>query len=382
MEDNWIYMDHAAATPLDESVLQAMIPFMGQRFYNPSANYAPARAVADELAQARIRVAHWLGARPGEIIFTAGGTEANNLAIDGIMRRYPDSNIVLSAIEHDAVRKPAETYGHHIVPVDKQGQIDRAELRATINDQTVLVSTMYANNEIGSIQPMRHIAAVVQSVRRQRLKAGNNLPLWWHTDACQAAAYLDLHAARLGVDLMTLNGGKIYGPKQSGVLYVRAGIDLEPLVRGGGQERGLRSGTENVAACLGLSVALDLVQGRRHSEVLRLQALQDLFIQLLAEQVPQAVINGSLRQRLPNNIHLTVPGSDNERLIIALEARGVLAAAGSACSASHDEPSHVLQAIGLTVAEAQASLRFSMGSVTDAAAVRRTVAALADSLAA
>jgi cysteine desulfurase len=187
-----------------------------------------------------------------------------------------------------------------------------------------------------------------------------------------------LHTSRLGVDLMTLNGGKIYGPKQSGVLYVRGGIELAPLVYGGGQESGVRSGTENVAADIGLAVALDLVQSRRHDEVHRLQGLQKLFASLLAEQLPQVVINGSSKKRLPNNIHLTLPGSDNERVLYELEAKGILAAAGSACSASDEEPSHVLRAMGLSDQDAQASLRFTMGLQTDEAAVRQAIVALCD----
>lgn len=380
MADDLIYMDHAAATPLDGQVLAAMRPYFSDQFYNPSATYGPARQVAADLQAARAKVAHWLGARPSEVIFTAGGTEANNIAIAGVMRSYPQANVVVSAIEHEAVLRPAAAYDCRLVPVGADGLVDVEAMGACIDEQTALVSVMYANNEIGTIQPIRRVAAMVQAVRRQRQAAGNTTPLYLHTDACQAAAYLDIHASRLGVDLLTLNGGKIYGPKQSGILYVHGSTGLEPLLRGGGQERGLRSGTENVPACIGLAEALDSAQRRRHEETARLQPLQKLFIDTLAEQVPAARLNGSSKQRLPNNVHITVPGYDNERLLLGMERHGVLAAAGSACSASSDEPSHVLDAIGMPVSEIQASLRFTMGRGSDETAVRRAVAALAASL--
>jgi len=381
------YLDYAAATPLDERVQAAMQPYLSQLFYNPSATYAPARQVAKDLEAARARVAHWLGARPSEVVFTAGGTEANNLAIHGVMQHAQavqadgkPLNVVVSAIEHEAVLQPAHQYACREVAVHTDGSLDMASLEQSIDEHTVLVSIMYANNEIGTIQPLQAVAQLLQSVREARRQQGNNLPLYLHTDACQAGNYLDLHAARLGVDLLTLNGGKIYGPKQSGVLYVRAGIELTPLIRGGGQESGLRSGTENVAGAIGLATALDIAQQERHQEVKRLQALQQLFIDTLQQRVLEAVIHGSRKKRLPNNIHITIPGKDNERLLLELEMRQVLAAAGSACSASNEEPSHVLRAIGLSDAEAQSSLRFSMGRQTTEHAVEAAIVALVAAL--
>ncbi len=372
-----IYLDYAAATPLDERVLAAMQPYFADNFYNPSALYGAARDTHKVLDTARARVAAMFGARPSEIVFTAGGTESDNLAIHGIMQQFPEGNIVTSAIEHDAVLVPAEQYNHRSAPVKEDGLIDLNELEKLIDDKTVLVSIMYANNEIGTVQPISKIAKKLQFLREQRRQTGNQLPLYFHTDACQAAAYLDLHVARLGVDLMTINGGKIYGPKQSGTLYVRGGITLAPLVLGGGQERGLRSGTENVAACVGLAAALELVQANRHDEARRLQELQKQFIDAVSEELPQAIIRGSRKLRLPNNVHLTIPGADNERLLIQLDEAGIMAAAGSACSASSEMPSHVLRALGLSDDEARASLRFSMGRATTAEQVKTTVATLA-----
>jgi cysteine desulfurase len=373
-----IYLDNAAATPMDSEVLAAQQPFFGELFYNPSATYMAAQNVRAALEKARSDVAACLGARAGEIIFTAGGTESDNLAIAGVLQQYPEGNVVVSAIEHDAVLQPAAQFGCRVAGVTAQGIIDLTDLAAKIDDHTVLVSVMYANNEVGTVQPIRQVAQLVEQVRTARRQAGNPLPVYLHTDACQAANYLDLHVSRLGVDMMTLNGGKIYGPKQSGVLFVSSRVRLQPVVRGGGQERGLRSGTENVGGCVGLARALELAQARRHDEVARLSGLQSLAFRLVAEKLPGAVINGSLKHRLPNNIHLTLPGQDNERLLVELDERGILAAAGSACSASDEEPSHVLRAMGLSDAGAQASLRLTMGRETTEAQIRTLVDTLAE----
>lgn len=373
-----IYLDYAAATPVDAAVVDAMRQYVSEQFYNPSATYLAARRVRDSLETARARVAHWLGTRTSEIIFTAGGTEANNLAIHGVMRQYPNSNIVVSAIEHEAVLVPAQRYNCRQAMVTPNGIVSTEALQEQIDDKTVLVSVMYANNEIGTLQPLRAVAQIVAKIRATRQATGNSLPLYFHSDACQAGNYLDLHVSRLGVDLLTINGGKIYGPKQSGALYVKGGLQLLPLIDGGGQERGLRAGTENVAQAIGLAAALDQVQPRRHDEAKRLEALRAYFAKQLAEQVRGAVLTGSLKQRLPNNIHLIIPGFDNERLLVQLDERGIMAAAGSACSASNDEPSHVLRAIGLSDADAQSSLRFTMGRMTTQADIDYTVKTLAE----
>jgi cysteine desulfurase len=372
-----IYLDHAAATPLDAEVLAAMRPYYSERFYNPSANYMAAQKVRAELDAARASVAACLGARANEIIFTAGGTESDNLAVSGILQQYPQGNVVVSAIEHDAVLEPAAQYDCRIASVTPQGLIDLDDLATKIDDQTVLVSVMYANNEVGTIQPLRHVAGLIARVREARRLSGNKLPIYLHTDACQAANYLDLHVSRLGVDMMTLNGGKIYGPKQSGVLFVSSKVTLWPQIRGGGQERNLRSGTENVAACIGFAQALELAQTRRHQEVERLGALQKTAFRQIAELLPGAIVNGSQKHRLPNNIHLTLPGQDNERLLVQLDEQGILAAAGSACSASDDEPSHVLRAMGVSDVNAQASLRLTMGRATTEADLTACITTLA-----
>lgn len=371
-----IYLDHAAATPLDPEVLAAMQPFFTELFYNPSANYLAAQDVRGTLEQARSDVAAELGARASEIIFTAGGTESDNLAIAGVMRQFPDANVVVSAIEHDAVLETATQFNCSVASVTEQGMVNLEDLATNINDQTVLVSVMYANNEVGTIQPLRRIAQLLEAIRGERRKTGNTLPLYFHTDACQAANYLDLHVSRLGVDLMTLNGGKVYGPKQSGGLFVSSKVQLQPLIRGGGQERNLRSGTENVAACVGFAKALQIAQAKRHDEVTRLSELQNLAFKLTGEQLPQAIVNGSQKHRLPNNIHLTLPGQDNERLLVELDEQGIVAAAGSACSASDEEPSHVLRAMGISDDDAQASLRITTGRATSEQDIRTFITTL------
>lgn len=374
---NTIYADYAAATPIDGRVLAAMQPYFSEQFYNPSATYLAAKQVRQSLESARAGVAAVLGARVSEIIFTAGGTEANNLAIHGVMRALPGKKIVVSAVEHESVLAAAHVYQCTEAPVASDGLLNVAHLEQVIDDGTVLVSVMYANNEVGVIQPIREVAALVRRIADARKKAGNTLPLYVHTDAAQAANYLDLHVSRLGVDFLTLNGGKIYGPKQSGALWVKTGVHLEPLVYGGGQERGLRSGTENVAGAIGFSTALQLAQGMRGDESHRLQKLQKLCFDLMEQQLPGMISNGSRKKRLPNNVHITLPGQDNERVLMLLDEAGIQAAAGSACSASNEEPSHVLRAMGVARKDAQASLRFTFGRQTTEADVHTLVDVLA-----
>lgn len=372
-----IYLDYAAATPVDDAVMAAMQPYWQDKFYNISATYQAARQVAQAIGLAREKVAHWLGCRSTEVIFTAGGTESDNLAVHGIMQQYPHGHVVVSAVEHQAVLRAAHRYNHSIVPVDKQGMVVLDALRQAITPQTTLVSIMYANNEVGTIQPLRKVADLVTSLRTERQRTGSNVPLYLHSDGSQAANYLDLHVSRLGVDMLTLNSGKIYGPKQTGALYVRAGVTLAPLVQGGGQEQGLRSGTENTPCVIGFAAALDVAQTMRDTERQRLQQLQRLFIKELQTAIPSVRLNGSQRQRLPNNVHITIPGIDNERVVMQLDEAGILCAVGSACNASKDDPSHVLQAMGVCDEDSQAAIRFTMGRSTTAAMIHHTVRTLA-----
>jgi len=356
------YFDYAAATPMLPEAIAAMQPFFADQFYNPSALYLDARANRGHLELFRQILASGLGARPTEIVFTAGGTEANNVAISGIMSQHADGHMVTTAIEHDSVLEPAREYAHTLVGVTPKGLIEEADIIAAITDKTVLVSVMYANNEIGAIQPIREISHAIEVIRKQRKANGNTYPLFLHTDACQAGNYLDMQVARLGIDLLTINAGKVYGPKQCGALFVRAGLKLKPLISGGGQEWNMRSGTENLANIAGFTAAWSIVRHNYHDEARRVSGFRDICIAELQKLVPAATVNGPKgNRRLANNIHITVPAIDNERLLMELDEQGFQVATGSACSASDDEPSHVLKALGLSDEQAQSSIRITLG---------------------
>jgi cysteine desulfurase len=357
-----IYLDYAAATPVDKKVLAAMMPYFSDDFYNPSAAYSPARQVRADYEDAKHRIAQAIGAKPAEIIITAGATESINLALAGVT----PATVITTAIEHPAVLGCARAVDAIILPVDEHGRLDLDELYLAISDDTRLISVGYANNEIGTVQDIKAIAAVVAEVRVDRAGRGVKTPLLLHTDASQAAGYLDINVARLGVDLMTLNAGKCYGPKQVGLLYVRAGVELHPLIRGGGQEMGLRSGTENVAGTIGFAKALEMAEKKRKSEVKRLNATRSDLVASISGEWPEAVINGSKKHRLPNILNFAMPGLDGERLVFALDQRGVCVATGSACAANKGMRSHVLTAIGLSDETADGSIRISMGRGTTA----------------
>ena len=364
MADLQNYFDNAAATPMLPKVLAAMQPFFSEKFYNPSAIYLAAQDVKASLDNARWLVAQNIGAKPTEIIFTAGGTEANNLAITGVMAKNPDGELIVSAIEHDSVLIPAKNYNLKIANVDEKGIVDVSALAKLINNKTVLISVMMANNEIGALQPIKDIVELVAKIRKERQKGGNKTPLYVHTDACQAVNYCDINIARLGVDLMTFNGGKIYGPKQSGVLFKKIGVNLQPLIYGGGQEYSLRSGTENVAQCIGFATAFEQAKSNAKSESKRLSKIRDEAISELLKS-SKITLNGPKgNRRLANNINITINGVDNERLLMQLDEQGFIVATGSACSASNDEPSHVLKAIGLSGAQAQSTIRITLGRST------------------
>ncbi len=371
-----IYLDNAAATPLDLRVKEAMLPYLDDQFANPSSLYAAAREARLAIDNARAKVANILGAKKAEIIWTAGGTESINLAVQGVMRKYPDGHMVTLAIEHEAVLQTAAVFNHTVVPVKASGIVEPNEITRAITDQTVLVSVMYANNEIGTIQPIADIGKLIAGVRGDRKKRGIDTPIYLHTDACQAAGALDLHVSRLGVDMMTLNGSKMYGPKQTGILYVRAGIQLEPLIYGGGQERGLRSGTENVAGIVGFATALELAEAEKGAEGKRLAQLRDSLIAGLQKTIPELILNGHAKHRLPNNINVTIPGIDGETAVLYLDNAGISASTGSACTTGGTEPSHVLLAIGRRAQESTASLRFTLGRHTTAADIAHVIEVL------
>lgn len=361
-----IYFDHAAATPLDERVLAAQMPYFAEQFYNPSSPYAPAVQVKRAYQAAKGSIAKEIGAKPDELIMTAGATESINLAF-----KHVSEHVVVSAIEHDAVLAAARQREHTFVPVTEQGMVMVEAVKKAIRPNTQLVSIALANSELGTIQPIRAIAAMIRQVREERLADGNTTPLYFHTDASQGMAVLDIHVSRLGVDMLTLNAGKIYGPKQIGLLWASSHVPLQPIVHGGGQENGVRSGTENVAGVIGFAKAVELAARGRNGEAERLKGLSDILAKKLAETFANAVFSGAKKHQLPGFVHISFPGIDAERLVFALESRGVLVATGSACAANKNTRSHVLTAIGCSDAIADGSLRLTLGHLSNEENVTR-----------
>ena len=364
-----IYLDYVSATPMDSKVFAAMKPYFSNIFYNPSAAYGAAREAKADFEEARHKIAQTIGAKPAEIIMTAGATESINLAfniitVDSQKTNNVSDRIITTSIEHPAVLEVAKARGATILPVDKNGRINVDELQTKITDETELVSIGYANNEIGTVQPIKEVAKNITEIRLDRLERGIKTPLLFHTDASQAAGLLDINVARLGIDLMTLNAGKCYGPKQVGLLYARAGIGLKPLIFGGGQEYGLRSGTENVAGAIGFAKALEITEKKRKSETKRLAYLRDDIEKFIRKEFSSALINGNKKYSLSNLINISFPGLDGERLLFALDQCGVQVATGSACAANKGTRSHVLTAIGLSDDQADGSIRISMGRDT------------------
>lgn len=361
---DFIYLDHAAATPLLPKVLAAMQPYLSDIFYNPSSPYAPAVAVRRDYEEAKARLAACIGAKPAELIMTAGATESINLAVRSI-----GGHVVSSGIEHESVLAAVRRGEHTLVGVSPKGRVNPGDIKEAIRPDTRLVSVQLANGEIGTIQPLGDIATVVRDERARRLENGNKTPIYLHSDASQGAGLLDIHVARLGVDMLTLNAGKVYGPKQVGLLWAERSVFLEPQIVGGGQERGLRSGTENVAGVIGFAAALERAEKGRKAEVDRLEKLRDSLEKQLTEALPQAIVSGDHAHRLSSHLHIAFPGLDGERLVFALENRGVLVATGSACAASKGTRSHVLEAIGLAPEVADGSLRLSLGQLVDEEAI-------------
>lgn len=374
MTQQLIYLDYAAATPLDPQVFAAMESYLLRQFYNPSSAYQPAREVRQDFEAARGRLAHSIGAKQDEIIMTAGATESVNLAFQGALSS--GGHVVTAAIEHQAVLASARQHDHTLVPASPKGIISPDSIKKAIRDDTRLVSVAMANSEIGTVQPLRDIARVIADARQDRLLRGLKTPLYFHSDASQAIGLLKLHVARLGLDMLTLNAAKCYGPKQVGLLWVGSHVRLQPVIHGGGQERGIRSGTENVAGAIGFAKAIEIADALHEQEVRRLASLRDLLQQLLQAAFPEVQFTGHRKHRLPGHLHLAWPGLDAERALFALEMKGVLVATGSACAANKGTRSHVLTAIGLSPAEADGSLRFSLGRQTDEVAVRAAAEAI------
>lgn len=364
-----IYLDYAAATPLDERVFRVMSPYFTEQFYNPSAAYTAARAVRVALDEARHQLAIEIGGKRDEIVLTAGATESVNLAFRGILDE--GDHVVIGATEHQAVRAIAEQFNFSVAVSDSKGSVAPEAVKMCITDETKLVSLTAADSELGTIQQLSKIAEMIEGVRQDRRKRGVKTPIYLHSDASQAAGVIDLHVARLGVDLLTLNAAKCYGPKQVGLLWMASHITLKPLIFGGGQERGLRSGTENVAGVIGFAMALHLAQKQRHAEGNRVRALRDRLEAELVKAIPRLVVNGSKKKRLPGHLNVSLDGLDAERVVFHLDALGVMVATGAACAANKGTRSSVLEAVGMGDSLADGSLRFSLGRQTTEADIER-----------
>jgi cysteine desulfurase len=369
-----IYLDYSATTPIDPAVRDAMLPFLGDDFGNPSSVHADGQKVRRALDFARDKVSGAIGADNSELFFTSGGTEADNTALMGVMlaaRKTGRDHLITTTFEHHAVLDCAEwlseNFGFKVsfVPVDSNGLLDPELLAEYVTDKTALVSVMHANNEIGTIQPIKELAEVAH--RRGA---------YFHTDAVQTFGQLPLDVNALEVDLLTLSSHKIYGPKGIGALYIRQGTQIASLLHGGKQEREKRPGTENAAGIVGFGKAAELLPEWRDTEAVRISTLRDIFIAMTRAHFPGVKLNGHPTKRLANNAHFSFPNADGETLLVALDRRGVSASSGSACSSGSIEPSHVLKAIGVPRELAQASVRFTLGRKTTEADLREVINAL------
>ena len=364
--DRLIYMDHAATTPVRPEVLEAMLPYFSENFGNPSSIYEMAQQSRGAVDQARRTIARAIGCRTSEIVFTSGGTESDNAAIKGVATalRSIGNHVITSSIEHHAVLHAChqlEQFGFDVtyLPVDEFGLVDPEDVAGAVTDRTTLVSVMLANNEIGTIEPIAEIASAVD---REASRVGRKI--YFHTDAVQGVGAIDVNVRDLGVDLLSMSGHKLHGPKGVGALYIKRGTPFEPLILGGGQERERRSGTENVPSIVGLAEAVRLADLERSAIAQRLTRLRDVIISSVHERIPDAKLNGHPVRRLPNNVNISFERVEGEPILLGLDFAGVCASSGSACSSASLEPSHVLTAIGLSADLAQGSLRITIGRET------------------
>ncbi len=386
-ESRVIYLDHAATTPVRPEVLDAMLPYFSQAFGNPSSLYAIAGESRNAIDESRARVASVLKCRTSEVVFTGGGTEADNMAIKGVATTFDQpADIIISDVEHHAVIHAAEQLerdGHRVisVPVDQYGVVDPADVASNLGDRDAIVSIMYANNEVGAVNDIDEISRLAKQHGEE-----NGTTVVMHTDAVQASGKLPLDVKALGVDFLSLSAHKIHGPKGVGVLFARRGVKIDPLIAGGGQERQRRSGTENVPGIVGMGVALVLAENERLQFCEHTRSLRDRFLAAVTERVSGVVINNhpqsrpqnSHKRSLPHIAHISIPGLEGEPMLLGLDFKGICASSGSACSSASVEPSHVLLAMGMTHELAQGSLRFSFGKDSTQADVDHTIEALAD----
>ena len=351
------YLDYAAATPVDDRVFKEMIPYFSDNFFNPSSPYDPAIQVKKDYNDAKDRIAKVIGARGQELVMTAGATESINLAINSF-----SGHKICSRIEHDSVINAIKnTNNFDLVDVGQKGRIIVDDIIKKINDSTELVSVALANHELGTIQPVAKLAKEIDKIRNKRLENGNQTPLFLHCDASQGLGILDVNVSRLGVDLMTLNAGKVYGPKQVGALWIKKGVKLTAQINGGGQENNLRSGTENVPGVIGFARAIELAEKKRKGEFKRLGDIKLKMQNKILEEIGKAEIIGDSKSRLASFLHVSFPGIDAERIVFMLENEGVYLSTGSACSANKGSVSRVLKSIGISEDLQNGSLRMTLG---------------------
>lgn len=362
-----IYLDNAASTQIHEDVLEAMLPYLKEQYGNPSSIHRYGRLANKAIEKARKQIAMLINADPSEILFTSGGTESNNTALYGIAEKKPHSQIITSSIEHDAILEPCKKLakdGFDVIylPVDNHGVVNLSILKNTLSDNTCLVSIMFGNNEMGTIEPIAQIAQLCNE---------QNIP--FHTDAVQAVGKIPIDVKKLGVDLLSISSHKINGPKGIGALYIRKGIDIEPIILGGGQEHGLRSGTENVANIVGFGKACELAKLHLSENISHMKKLRDNLVAKILREIPGVALNGHTENRLPHNAHFTFLGVAGEDLIIKLDEYGIAASTGSACSVHTQKASHVLQAMGFSHEQITGSLRLTLGLFNNQQQIDETV---------
>ena len=365
-----IYLDNAASTQIHEDVLNSMLPYLKEQYGNPSSIHRYGRLAHKAIEKARKQIASLINAEPSEILLTSGGTESNNTALRGIAMKNISGQIITSSIEHDAILEPCkklEQNGFDVdyLPVNKFGMVDSSVLKSHISDKTILVSIMFGNNEVGTIQLISELSKTCNE---------NNIP--FHTDAVQAVGKIPLDVKKLGIDLLSISSHKLYGPKGIGALYIKNGIDIDPVILGGGQERGLRSGTENVANIVGFGKACEIAKNNLNENITQMKKLRDNLVEKVLNEIPEVILNGHPQSRLPNNAHFTFLGVNGEDLIIKLDEYGIAASTGSACSVNTQKASHVLQAMGFSLEQITGSLRLTIGIFNDQKEIDQTVGIL------
>jgi len=362
-----IYLDNAASTQIHEDVLNSMLPYLKEQYGNPSSLHRYGRLAHKAIEKARKQIASLINAEPSEILLTSGGTESNNTALRGIALKNPSGQIITSSIEHDAILEPCKKLAQNgfdvdYLPVNQFGMVEYSDLKNHISEKTSLVSIMFGNNEVGTIQPISEI-----------VKICNEHKVPFHTDAIQAVGKIPIDVKELNVDLLSISSHKLYGPKGIGALYIKNGIDVDPIILGGGQEHGLRSGTENVASIVGFGKACEIAKNNLNENISQVKKLRDTLVEKVINEIPKVTLNGHSQSRLPNNAHFTFLGVNGEDLIIKLDEYGIAASTGSACSVNTQKASHVLQAMGFSHEQITGSLRLTIGIFNDQKEIEQTV---------